>query len=124
MDVGGVFARREEGRNGVDVRRERDDGIAEGDENVVAAGRGGHAFGVAAVARGEFTEMREEEIDSGRFPAGGRVQVDERARKGKDVHGVPLSWRAKKKEGTAKLQSKVPARLLPSIALHPARASR
>ncbi len=78
--------------------------MTEGGGNVVRDRRDGHGLDASVVARGEFADIGAEEVDGGSFPAGGRVQVNKRACEGENVHGIPFSWRARKKEGTAKNQ--------------------
>ena len=79
MDVRGVLARGEKRGDGVQVGGKRDDGIAEGEEEIIAIGRGVLAFEPGVVFRGQSREMREQIVGHGFFVAGGGVNVHERA---------------------------------------------
>jgi len=72
--------------HGIHVRREGNDGLAEGDEEIVAIGRGGKTLHARVVARRQSREMREEIVRHRLFVASGRIQINERARKCEQIH--------------------------------------
>ena len=98
VDMRGVFAGGKERRDRVHVRRKRDDGLAESDEKVIAIGRGGLALDLGVVTRGQRRKMREEILGHRLFLAGGRIEINERARQCEQIHAyLILSGRSEKK---------------------------
>jgi len=80
------------------VRGEGDDGLAKGDEEIVAIGRGGEALHPGVVARGQRRKMREEIVRHRLFMAGGRIEINERARECEQIHAyLILSGRSERK---------------------------
>ncbi len=84
-DLSSVFARRDEGRDGIHVSGERDDGRAEADEDVIAAGFDGDAFDFAVETLGEVAKVIEKKLADGALIGSDRFDIDESASKLKDV---------------------------------------
>ena len=94
----GVFAGGKERRDRVHVRGEGDDGLAEGNEEIVTLRRGGQALHPGVVAGGQRRKMREEILGHCLFVAGGRIEINERPRKCEQIHAyLILSGRSERK---------------------------
>lgn len=89
VDVGVVLEGREIWRDGIHVGGKSDDGIAEGEEEIVAVGRSGDALEAAVVAMGQRGEMRKKKIANRLFVSGGGIEIDERTSQSKKVHSDP-----------------------------------
>jgi hypothetical protein len=87
MDVLAVLRRREERWHRVDVGREDHDRLSPGGEHIEAVVHDGHALDGAARPSGEILQIPEKEVADLPFAAGRRVDVDQGAGQGEEVHG-------------------------------------
>src|SRR5271156_3609606 len=107
--MGLVFARCEERRHSVDVRGERDGGLAKNGQKIVAALRGRHALDFPVTLGGQFAQVGEEIVRRWSFPAGSRIEIDERAREGEYIHKLQIFLGARRKGRKREIRT----RLLP-----------
>ena len=100
-DVVVVFARGEERRHGIDVRREGDDGRAPMGEDVETPLGDGHFLDRAAVLVGEGLEVLKQELANLLFVVGYRFDVDQRPCELEYVHTLLSEMRFGEEAGGA-----------------------
>jgi hypothetical protein len=99
VDVRVVFARGEEGWNGVHVGGEGDNRFAKRKKDIVAKGCGILALEPGIVFCGEGREMGEEKIGDGFFVTSGGVEVHQSAREFEKVHRARIFFNGGKEKG-------------------------